>query len=91
MFNPKLPPDASERDAYNRELAGTNDDIWRGEDIEFVTRRVDSADKAAVIAVLLAQREAETNRVRLVERQYREPWARSQRTPEGIGELLSGS
>lgn len=85
-----MAPDAAERDAYNRGLAGDSDRILRGEDITFITRNVSAEDRAAVIAVLLAQREAETDRQRLVERQDREPWARSQRVPEGIADLLSG-
>lgn len=57
-------------------------------DVVFVTRGVSDEERAATIAVLARVREEETQRLRRVERQEREPWARSQRVPEGIGELL---
>jgi hypothetical protein len=41
-----------------------------------------------VIAVLTQVREEETRRAKRVERRDREPWARSQRVPEGISDLL---
>lgn len=85
-----MAPDAAQRDAHNRELAGSDDHVLRGEDITFVTQQVSDNEKAAVIAVLLAKREADTSRVRLVERRDHEPWARSQRAPEGISDFLSG-
>lgn len=85
-----MAPDAAERDALRRELIDSGDDVIRGEDVEFVTRGVSDEERAAVLAVLLAMREEERDRVRLVARRDREPWTRSQRTPEGIGELLHG-
>ncbi|PRI11267.1 hypothetical protein [Leucobacter massiliensis] len=83
-----LPPDAAQRDAAKREELGTADDTLRGEDIRFVTRGVSAAERAAVIAVLTQARAEETHRAKRVERRDREPWARSQRVPEGISELL---
>ena len=85
-----MAPDAAERDAHRRSLIEGDDGVVRGEDVEFVTRGVSDEERAAVLAVLLALREEERDRVRLVARQEREPWARSQRTPEGIGELRHG-
>lgn len=90
MTDERMAPDAAERDALRRELAGKDNDTLRADDIEFVTRGLDPLEKAAAIAVLISQREAETDRVRAVERRDREPWARSQRVPEGIGDLLKG-
>lgn len=87
----KMAPDAAARDAHNRKLAGNGDGVVRGEGIDFITRNVSAEEKAAVIAVLLAQQEAETNRVRRVESKNHEPWARSQRTPEGIDDFLAGA
>lgn len=89
MNTAALPPDAAARDAAKREALGEQDDAIHGEDIEFVTRRVSDEERAAVIAVLTRVRTEETERVRRVERREREPWARSQRVPEGIGELLA--
>lgn len=86
----KMAPDAAERDAERRSLVDNGDGVIRGEDVEFITRNVSDDERAAVLAVLLAAREEERDRVRLVARRDREPWARSQRTPEGIGELLHG-
>lgn len=85
-----MAPDAAERDAQRRLLVNNGDNIIRGEDVEFVTLNVSDEERAAVLSVLLAMREEERDRVRLVARQDREPWARSQRTPEGISELLNG-
>ena len=85
-----MAPDAAERDAHRRSLIESDDGVVRGEDVEFVTRGVSDEERAAVLAVLLVLREEERDRVRLVARQEREPWARSQRTPEGIGELRHG-
>lgn len=87
--SPRLAPDAATRDAERRRLVDNGDGVLRGEDIHFVTRGVSAEEKAAVIATLVAAREAETNRVRRVARRDREPWARSQRSPEGIGDLLN--
>lgn len=88
-MNTPLPPDAAARDAAKREALGEPDDAIRGEDIAFVTREVSDEERAAVIAVLTRVRAEETRRVRRVERREREPWSRSQRVPEGIGELLA--
>ncbi|MDA3147661.1 hypothetical protein JSO19_09760 [Leucobacter sp. UCMA 4100] len=85
-----MAPDAAERDALRRELIDTGDDVIRADDVEFVTKNLSDEEQAAVLAVLLAMREEERDRVRLVARRDREPWTRSQRTPEGIGELLNG-
>lgn len=52
-----------------------------------MTRDVSDEERAAVIAVLTGVRAEETKRVKRVARRDREPWARSQRVPEGIGEL----
>lgn len=84
-----LPPDAAARDAAKREELGPHDDTLHGDDISFVTRQVSDAERAAVIAVLTQVRSEETQRVKRVARRDREPWARSQRVPEGISELLS--
>lgn len=88
--NGRMAPDAAERDAQRRSLIDNGDGVIRGEDVEFITRNVSDEERAAVLAVLLALREQERDRVRLVARRDREPWARSQRTPEGISELLQG-
>lgn len=85
-----MAPDAAARDAERREQAENGDDVLRAEDLTFLTRNVSVEEQAVVIAVLASVREEETNRVRRVESLRREPWARSQRTPEGIGDLLSG-
>lgn len=83
-----LPPDASARDAARRESVGDADDLIRGDDFRFVTRGVSPEEKAAVIAVLTEVRAEETARVKRIERIEHQPWARSQRVPEGIGDLL---
>lgn len=83
-----LPPDAAARDAARREAMGEPDDLVQGDDIRFVTKQVSAADRAAVIAVLTQMRTEETERVKRVERREREPWARSQRVPDGISDLL---
>lgn len=88
MNDTALPPDASERDAARREELGERDDVARGEDIRFQTRKVSDEERAAVIAVLTRVRTEETRQVKRVARRDREPWARSQRVPEGIGDLL---
>lgn len=83
------PPDAAARDAARRKEAGPVDDTLHADEFDFVTRDVSAEDRAAVIAVLTQVRTEETRRVRRVERREHEPWARSQRVPEGIGELLA--
>lgn len=88
MNDTALPPDASARDAARREGLGERDDAIRGEDIRFETRQVSDDERAAVIAVLTRVRTEETQRMKRVARRDREPWARSQRVPEGISELL---
>ncbi|MBO1901698.1 hypothetical protein J4H92_06990 [Leucobacter weissii] len=85
-----LPPDAAERDAARRQQANPVDETVSEEGFRFVTGGVRDHEKAAVIAVLSAVRAEETQRVRRIERREHEPWARSQRVPEGIGELLAG-
>lgn len=85
----QLPPDAAARDAAKREEIGAADDAIRGEDIIFRTRGVSDEERATVIAVLTQVRTEETQRVKRVARRDRDPWARSQRVPEGIGELLA--
>ncbi|MBL3699882.1 hypothetical protein [Leucobacter luti] len=85
----QLPPDAAARDAAKREELGPHDDAIRGEDITFVTRKVSPEERAAVIAVLTQVRAEESQQVKRVARRDREPWARSQRVPEGISELLA--
>lgn len=84
-----LPPDASERDAARRGEAGEPDPALLGEDIAFVTRGVTVEERAAVIAVLTQARGEESQQVKRVARRDREPWARSQRVPEGISDLLA--
>ena len=84
----KLPPDALERDAAKREELGEHDDALHGDDIRFVTRNVSDEERAAVIAVLTQVRAEEAQSVKRVARQNREPWARSQRVPDRISDLL---
>ncbi|QYM77405.1 hypothetical protein K1X41_11205 [Leucobacter luti] len=84
----QLPPDASARDAAKREELGPLDDAIHGEDIHFVTRQVSDTERAAVIAVLTQVRAEESQQMKRVARRDREPWARSQRVPEGISDLL---
>lgn len=88
MNTTPLPPDASARDAARREEQGEPDPAITGEDFRFVTRGVSDEERAAVIAVLTQVRAEETRQVKRVERRDREPWARSQRVPEGINDLL---
>ncbi|MBP6685978.1 MAG: hypothetical protein KA158_11220 [Leucobacter sp.] len=83
-----LPPDAAARDAAKREDAGDADDAIRGDDITFVTRGVSDEERAAVIAVLTEARAEESRQVKRVARRDREPWARSQRVPDGFADLL---
>nr|WP_234037576.1 acyl-CoA carboxylase epsilon subunit [Leucobacter sp. L43] len=82
-----MPPDASERDAAKRDAA--LDDVLRGDDIRFVTGKVDETERAAVIAVLTQVRAEESDQVKRVARRDREPWARSQRVPDSIYDLLA--
>lgn len=89
MNSAPLPPDAAARDAAKREALGTADEVISGEDFRFKTRHVSDEEQAAVIAALTAVRLEETQRVRRVERREHQPWARSQRVPEGIGDLLA--
>ena len=82
-----LPPDAAARDAAKREEL-EEDPAIHGDDIRFVTRGVSDEERAAVIAVLTAARAEETKQVKRVARRDREPWARSQRVPDRISDLL---
>jgi len=82
-----LPPDAAARDAAKREEAGLENRPLSSEGFDFVTRGVSETEKAAVIAVITQVRTEETERVRRVERRERQPWARSQRVPQGIADL----
>lgn len=84
-----LPPDAAARDAAKREESGEELAPTLGEDISFVTRQVSDEERAAVIAVLTQVREEESQQIKRVARRDREPWARSQRVPEGISDLLA--
>lgn len=70
-------------------MAGADPTI-SGDDIQFITQNVSDEERAAVIAVLTQVRAEETHQVKRVARRDREPWSRSQRVPEGIGELLDG-
>lgn len=88
MNTTPLPPDASARDAARREEQGDSNPAVTGDDFRFVTRDVSDEERAAVIAVLTRVREEETLQVKRIERRDREPWARSQRVPEGINDLL---
>ena len=88
--NAGLAPDAAARDAALRGTIVFIDDTLMGDDITFITRKTTSDERAAVIAVLAEVRSEESHRARRVERCDRDPWARSQRTPEGIGEVLGG-
>lgn len=87
--DPALPPDAAARDASRRAEAGDPEQPLGETDISFVTRGVSAEERAAVIAVLSQVREEETQQVKRVARRDREPWARSQRVPEGINDLLA--
>lgn len=84
-----LPPDAAARDAARREQAATGDGTLNADEFRTITRGVTPEEKAAVIAVLTRVRAEETERVKRVERREHQPWARSQRVPEGIGDLLA--
>ncbi|GAA1796272.1 hypothetical protein [Leucobacter iarius] len=88
MNDELLPPDAAARDAAKREEIGAPDPTLHGDDFRFVTRDVRDHERAAAIAVLTESRAEETAQVKRVARRDREPWARSQRVPEGISELL---
>ena len=56
--------------------------------IEFVTKNTSEEEQAAVIAALGQLRTEETLQVKRVARRENEPWRRSQRSPEGISELM---
>lgn len=84
-----LPPDALKRDALKREEQGEVSDALTGDDIHFVTRKVSDEERAAVIAVLTEARAEETRRVKRIARKDREPWARSQRVPDRILDVLT--
>lgn len=49
---------------------------------------VSDEERAAVIAVLTEARAEESRQVKRVARRDREPWARSQRVPDGFADLL---
>ena len=83
-----VPPDAAARDAARRREAGTDDRTLHDDEFRFITRGTTDEERAAVIAVLTQVRAEETKRVRRVERREHQPWARSQRVPEGIRDLL---
>ena len=87
-MNTPLPPSAAQRDAARREEIGEPDPAITGDDIRFVTRQVSAEERAAVIASLTRVREEETQQVKRLERREREPWARSQRVPDRISDLL---
>lgn len=91
MIEKNLPPDAAARDAAKRGELGDPDSALTGEDFQFVTRNVSDEERAAVIAVLTAVRTEESQQVKRVARRDRQPWARSQRPPEGIANLLTES
>lgn len=89
MSDSTLPPDAAARDLAKRQELGEVDDAIHADEFRFITRKVSDEEQAAVVAVLSTVRAEETQRVRRVERREHQPWARSQRVPEGIGELLA--
>lgn len=89
MSDTGLPPDAAARDAAKREALGGAEDAIGSEDFNFQTRHLSDEEQAAVIAVLTTVRAEETQCVRRVERREHQPWSRSQRVPEGIGDLLA--
>lgn len=84
----ELPPDAAARDAAKREELGEADDTLSAHDFTFITRGVTDTEQAAIIGVLSTVRVEETQRLKRVERREHQPWARSQRVPEGIADLL---
>ncbi|MFC4222920.1 hypothetical protein [Lysinibacter cavernae] len=57
-------------------------------DVRFVTKNATDDERAAVQAVLAFLKVQESQQVRSVASRSREPWRRSQRTPEGISEYL---
>lgn len=82
--------DAAARDALRRaHLEDAN--VLSDADFQFVTPKVSSLEKAAIIAVLTSVRSEETKRVKHVERIERQPWRRSQRLHRSIGDLLDFS
>ncbi|CAG7607302.1 hypothetical protein ACFPZL_05875 [Leucobacter soli] len=85
------PPDAAARDAARRQEAGPVDDALHDDEFRFITRGVSDEERAAVIAVLSQVRAEQTKRAKRVERRELQPWARSQRVPEGIADLLADS
>ncbi len=85
----EVPPDAAARDAAKREGAGAEDDALSGDEFQFITRGVSDEEKAAVVAVLTQARAEESHRVKRVERREHQPWARSQRVPEGLSEIIA--
>ncbi|XPP26404.1 MAG: hypothetical protein ACNYNX_12455 [Leucobacter sp.] len=89
MSSTALPPDAAARDAAKRQELGEAEHAISSGDFRFATRQLSDEEQAAVIAVLTAIRTEETQRVRRVERREHQPWSRSQRVPEGIGDLLA--
>jgi hypothetical protein len=86
---PELAPDAAARDAAKREEVAEGDQALSDANFRFITRGTTEVERAAVIAVLTKVRAEETERVKRVERREHQPWARSQRVPEGIGDLLA--
>lgn len=84
-----LPPDAAARDAAKRDGSALADQVLDDTGFDFVTRGVSAEAKAAVIAAITQVRAEETQRVRRVERREHQPWARAQRVPEGIFDLLA--
>lgn len=83
-----LPPDASARDALRRDALGEVDTTFRSDEFDFVTRGVSDEERAAVIAVLTQARTEESQQAKRRSRRDREPWARSQRVPDRISDLL---
>lgn len=84
-----LAPDAAARDAAKREEAGLGNQPLSDEGFHFVTQGVSPEIKAVVIAVVTRVRAEEAQGVRRVESREHQPWARSQRVPEGISDLLA--
>lgn len=85
----QLPPDAAARDAAKRAEAGKHDEVLTEDEFVFRTRHLSDDEKAAVIALLTQLRTEDLERARSVERRERQPWARSQRVVEGIGDFLA--
>lgn len=85
----QLPPDAAARDAAKRAEADNHNEVLTENEFVFRTRHVSDDEKAAVIAVLTQLRTEDLERARSVERREHQPWARSQRVVEGIGDFLA--